>query len=122
MTTHNSEDHEWEEVRAKYVTQLSGLRALRDTVSRSLERLRREAEKLQREEAAMREEEGRLRVTFENLERKQDQYRAKGKFCFLLRGYLHALTDVHTVKAALDESHNVVTLCTAKRNADIEAL
>lgn len=66
-------------MRLMYLKQMSGLQNMRQNVTVSLDRLRFETDRLQREEGAMRQEEDRLRDTYEQLEKKQAQYRAKGK-------------------------------------------
>lgn len=71
-------DMEWEDMRQRYLTQMSGLHKVRLEVGKSLDRLRRETERLQQQEGFMREEEDRLKFTYEQLENKQAEYRIKG--------------------------------------------
>ncbi|KAF8445897.1 hypothetical protein L210DRAFT_975890 [Boletus edulis BED1] len=90
-------DEEWGVICQKYEEELAGLKALRRNVTHTLSRLRIETEKLQREDEVVRDQEEKLRQGYEQLEQKHGQYRAK-------------------VKACLQETEQVLTLCGTKRD------
>ncbi|KIJ68495.1 hypothetical protein HYDPIDRAFT_24765 [Hydnomerulius pinastri MD-312] len=94
-------DEEWGEVCEKYKEELAGLKALRRNVTHTLSKLKLEAEKLQREDEVIRDQEEKLRMGYEQLEQKHGQYRAK-------------------VKAALQETEQVLTLCGTKRDDELD--
>ncbi|EGN95895.1 hypothetical protein SERLA73DRAFT_162583, partial [Serpula lacrymans var. lacrymans S7.3] len=95
-------DLEWDSIFARYQEEMAGMKAMRNNVSRALGSLLAEAEKLQREDEVLRDQEDRLRLTFDQLENKHKQYRTK-------------------VKAALQETKQALTLCSAKRNDELQA-
>ncbi|KAG1749949.1 uncharacterized protein EDB91DRAFT_1235380 [Suillus paluster] len=90
-------DREWDAICATYHEELAGVRALRRNVTQTLARLRLEAERLQREDEVIQDQEDKLRAGYEQLEQKHGQYREK-------------------VKAVLEETEQVLTLCTTKRD------
>lgn len=91
-------DREWDAICATYHEELAGMKALRRNVTQTLARLRLEAEKLQREDEVIRDQEDKLRAGYEQLEQKHGQYREK-------------------VKAILEETEQVLTLCGTKRDS-----
>ncbi|KAG0708819.1 hypothetical protein DFH29DRAFT_870463 [Suillus ampliporus] len=90
-------DREWDAICATYHEELAGMKALRRNVTQTLTRLHLEAEKLQREDEVIRDQENKLRAGYEQLEQKHGQYREK-------------------VKAVLEETEQVLTLCGTKRD------
>lgn len=91
-------DREWDTICATYHEELAGMKALRRNVTQTLARLRSEAEKLQREDEVIRDQEDKLREGYKQLEQKHGQYREK-------------------VKAVLEETEQVLTLCGTKRDS-----
>ncbi|KAG2154798.1 hypothetical protein DEU56DRAFT_907178 [Suillus clintonianus] len=91
-------DREWDAICATYHEELAGMKVLRRNVTQTLARLRLEAEKLQREDEVIRDQEDKLRAGYEQLEQKHGQYREK-------------------VKAVLEETEQVLTLCGTKRGS-----
>ncbi|KAG2159817.1 uncharacterized protein EDB93DRAFT_18066 [Suillus bovinus] len=91
-------DREWNAICATYHEELAGMNALRRNVTQTLARLRLETEKLQREDEVIRDQEDKLRVGYKQLEQKHGQYREK-------------------VKAVLEETEQVLTLCGTKRDS-----
>ncbi|KAF8560321.1 hypothetical protein OG21DRAFT_1502631 [Imleria badia] len=94
-------DDEWGVVCQRYQEDLAGLKALRRNVTQTLSKLRIETEKLQREDEVIRDQEEKLRQGYEQLEQKHGQYRAK-------------------VKAVLQETEQVLTLCGTKRDREFQ--
>jgi FtsZ-binding cell division protein ZapB len=90
-------DREWDAICATYHEELAGMKTLRRNVTQTLTRLRLEAEKLQREDEVIRDQEDKLREGYKQLEQKHGQYREK-------------------VKAVLEETEQVLTLCGTKRD------
>lgn len=91
-------DREWDAICATYHEELAGMKALRRNVTQTLARLRLEAEKLQREDEVIHDQEDKLREGYKQLEQKHGQYREK-------------------VKAVLEETEQVLTLCGTKRDS-----
>lgn len=91
-------DREWDAICATYHEELAGMKTLRRNVTQTLTRLRLEAEKLQREDEVIRDQEDKLRAGYKQLEQKHGQYREK-------------------VKAVLEETEQVLTLCGTKRDS-----
>lgn len=91
-------DREWDAICTTYHEELAGMKALRRNVTETLARLRLEAEKLQREDEVIRDQEDKLREGYKQLEQKHGQYREK-------------------VKAVLEETEQVLTLCGTKRGS-----
>ncbi|KAF9237323.1 hypothetical protein BU15DRAFT_76042 [Melanogaster broomeanus] len=90
-------DAEWSAMCKDYKEELVGLKALRRNVTQTLSKLRLETEKLQREDEVIRDQEEKLRLGYEQLEQKHGQYRSH-------------------VKAVLQETEQVLTLCGTKRD------
>ncbi|KAG9314327.1 hypothetical protein JVU11DRAFT_5118 [Chiua virens] len=94
-------DEEWGVVCEQYQEELAGLKVLRRNVTQTLSKLRLETEKLQREDEVIRDQENKLRQGYELLEQKHGQYRAK-------------------VKAVLQETEQVLSLCSTKRDGELQ--
>ncbi|KAF8846339.1 hypothetical protein BDN67DRAFT_961056 [Paxillus ammoniavirescens] len=94
---------EWGVMCEKYKEELASLKVLRRNVTQTLSKLRLETEKLQREDEVIRDQEGRVRLGYEQLEHKHGQYQAK-------------------VKAVLQETEQVLTLCGTKRDDELHGL
>ncbi|KAG5647952.1 hypothetical protein DXG03_006986 [Asterophora parasitica] len=69
----------WEEIRDIYIEQMSGLEGLHQQVEQSLEHLRSESEHLKRANETIALQREMLRSTFQEFERKQLRFQAKGK-------------------------------------------
>ncbi|KAF9229241.1 hypothetical protein BS17DRAFT_762905 [Gyrodon lividus] len=91
---------EWGMICEKYKEELAGLKVLRRNVTQTLSKLRLETEKLEREDEVIRDQEAKLRQGYEQLEQKHGQYQAK-------------------VKAVLQETEQVLTLCGTKRDGEL---
>ncbi|KAL4069647.1 hypothetical protein V8B97DRAFT_1968477 [Scleroderma yunnanense] len=109
-------DREWGVVRDSYREELAGLRVLRRNVTETLSKLKLEAEKLQREDEVIRDQEDKLRMGFEHLEQKHDQYKAKGKSQQYHKDGLIINVALLVVAAVLHETEQVLALCGTKRD------
>ncbi|KAG8219775.1 hypothetical protein J3R82DRAFT_747 [Butyriboletus roseoflavus] len=93
-------DEEWGVISQRYQEELAGFKVLRRNVTQTLSKLRMETDKLQREDEVIRDQEEKLRQGYDQLEQKYGQYRAK-------------------VKAVLQETEQVLTLCGTKRDGEL---
>ncbi|KAG5649899.1 hypothetical protein H0H81_001560 [Sphagnurus paluster] len=73
----------WEEIRDIYMEQMAGLEVLHLQVAQSLEHLRSESEHLKRADETIQLQRETLRSTFQEFERKQLHFQAKGKLNFM---------------------------------------
>ncbi|EKM83912.1 hypothetical protein AGABI1DRAFT_103959 [Agaricus bisporus var. burnettii JB137-S8] len=71
--------HQWEEIRDIYLEQISSLEALQLQVQDGLECLKSESEHLQHVDGTIRRQRERLRLTFDELERKQSAFSERVK-------------------------------------------
>ncbi|KAG6890434.1 hypothetical protein C0995_008788 [Termitomyces sp. Mi166 len=91
----------WEEIRDTYMEQMLGLEALHQQVGESLEHLRSESEHLKRADETIKCQREMLRASFEEFERKQLRFQAKGE----------------TVQEALNDADHVLSIATSKEVA-----